>query len=824
MRSKKIISGIIALTMTLSSASLLAQNCAVFAAAESTTASSSSTSEYIRSGDWDYSINSDGTVTLERYKYTGLTSPNNGIAPSTYRDVTLTVPSEIDGYTVKKIGKNVNFLSQSENDERFTIIIPDTVTAIYCRLLLPPLRIKEIRIPASVTYIAAEYLNPSNTMVMTSSDSPNYLNVVIDPGNRKYCYENGLLMNKSKTTLFANLYMKSDVNFTVPDGVTTLGEFGCTKQGVVTIPDSVTVIEDHALATSSYGNWSDPSYYNFVSNRRVRCNKNSYAESYCQQNDIYYTTIGEPKDISGFSVEYSNSISTDDSGIYNGNGVYSYSGLECRNPYAYVIKDGSYTLMKNLGEYDLSFSNNIFPGTGTATITGTGDFGGSITKNITIKKLDMSDYIMYADYEAAAASFAAAAGNAFNPYLKPNVNMEFDYTGSSIKPFSGSISALYQKKDHTFTSDYVYNETTGVYEPVTKSYFGYEKTTVDLIEGRDYTVTYSNNTNVGTASYTITGKNNCFGTITGTFEILPAGSSSLTDISSCTATLGSTTLYYNGSALKPSVTVKNGTTTLTNGTDYTVTYSNNINAGTGKVTITGKGNYKGTVTKTFTIKPRSIGNCDTSLASSSVYFRGTRIKPAVTVKNGSKTLTQGTDYTVAYYDNLSVGTARAVITGKGNYTGTVTKTFKIEQRSIGNCDIVLGADSYYFNGTRIKPSVKVYCNGVEMYNGNYTVSYANNLSAGTASITLTGKNNLKGTVTKTFKINPRNIGNCTVTLTKNTANKYQPTVSVKIGDSEIYSGNYTVTYKTSTDKKTVAVTLTGKNNLSGSVTKTYTVS
>ncbi len=62
---------------------------------------------------------------------------------------------------------------------------------------------------------------------------------------------------------------------------------------------------------------------------------------------------------------------------------------------------------------------------------------------------------------------------------------------------------------------------------------------------------------------------------------------------------------YNGSAVTPVVTVQDGNTTLTEGTDYTIEYSNNTNAGTSaKATITGKGNYTGTVEKTFTINPR----------------------------------------------------------------------------------------------------------------------------------------------------------------------------------------------------------------------------
>nr|WP_294409534.1 leucine-rich repeat domain-containing protein [uncultured Ruminococcus sp.] len=220
---------------------------------------------------------------------------------------------------------------------------------------------------------------------------------------------------------------------------------------------------------------------------------------------------------------------------------------------------------------------------------------------------------------------------------------------------------------------------------------------------------------------------------------------------------------------------------------------------------------------------KEISSCTISLPTATQYFRGTRIRPVVTIKDGTKVLKSGTDYTVSYTNNLSVGKATVTITGKGDYTGTVTKNFDIVQRSIGNCDVELGAANYYFNGTRIKPTVKVYCNGVEMYNGNYTVAYSNNLSAGTATITLTGKKNLKGTVTKTFKINPRNIANCTISLTKNSANKYQPTVAVKIGSTSVYNGNYTVKYVTSADKKTVKVTLTGKGNLAGTVTKTYTV-
>jgi hypothetical protein len=74
-------------------------------------------------------------------------------------------------------------------------------------------------------------------------------------------------------------------------------------------------------------------------------------------------------------------------------------------------------------------------------------------------------------------------------------------------------------------------------------------------------------------------------------------------ISKASVTLSTSTYAYDGKAKKPGVTVKLNGKTLKNGTDYSVTYSNNTKVGTAKVTIKGKGNYSGTVTKTFKINP-----------------------------------------------------------------------------------------------------------------------------------------------------------------------------------------------------------------------------
>ena len=146
-------------------------------------------------------------------------------------------------------------------------------------------------------------------------------------------------------------------------------------------------------------------------------------------------------------------------------------------------------------------------------------------------------------------------------------------------------------------------------------------------------------------------------------------------ISRASVTLSTSTYAYDGKAKKPGVTVKLNGKTLKNGTDYTVSYSNNTKVGTAKVTITGKGNYTGSVSKTYSIK----NNFKKATVSgiSTKAFTGRNITQSITVKYNGKTLKNGTDYTVSYSNNKKIGTATVKIAGKGSYTGTITKTFKI---------------------------------------------------------------------------------------------------------------------------------------------------
>ena len=146
-------------------------------------------------------------------------------------------------------------------------------------------------------------------------------------------------------------------------------------------------------------------------------------------------------------------------------------------------------------------------------------------------------------------------------------------------------------------------------------------------------------------------------------------------ISKASVTLSTSTYAYDGKAKTPSVNVKVNGKTLKKDTDYTVSYSNNTKVGTAKVTITGKGNYTGSVSKTYSIK----NNFKKATVSgiSTKAFTGKNITQSITVKYNGKTLKNGTDYTVSYSSNKNIGTATVKIAGKCSYTGTITKTFKI---------------------------------------------------------------------------------------------------------------------------------------------------
>ena len=146
-----------------------------------------------------------------------------------------------------------------------------------------------------------------------------------------------------------------------------------------------------------------------------------------------------------------------------------------------------------------------------------------------------------------------------------------------------------------------------------------------------------------------------------------------------------------------------------------------------------------------------------------VEYNGKAHTPEVIVtltdEGEDKVLTEGTDYTLSYKNNTKAGTASAVITGAGEYTGTITKTFTIKAVSLYS--VTLKYSSLQYTGSprtqsgttvvkaKVGESYKVLKGGTD-----YSIEYSSNSNIGTAKMTVTGKGNFKGKITKSFKIIP----------------------------------------------------------------------
>lgn len=212
-------------------------------------------------------------------------------------------------------------------------------------------------------------------------------------------------------------------------------------------------------------------------------------------------------------------------------------------------------------------------------------------------------------------------------------------------------------------------------------------------------------------------------------------------------------LTYTGNELTQTVTVTVNGKTLTVGTDYTVSDLTGTEPGSYPVTVTGTGNYTGTVTKSFEIAKADISSAAITYDAGPYGYTGKEWKPEVTVSFNSATLTAGNDYTVSYENNINAGTAKIIITGIGDhFTGLTEKTFTINSAEISGCTFAPIADVTY-NTKAHTPEVTVAISGRTLEaDKDYTVSYASHVNAGTATVTVTGKGNFTGSANTTFTI------------------------------------------------------------------------
>lgn len=535
------------------------------------------------------------------------------------------------------------------------------------------------------------------------------------------------------------------------------------------------------------------------------------------------------------------SIVTDGASMFTVNDIESvtYDGTE-KTPEVVVldnVKTAGTTLTENV-HYTKNYINNKNAGIASVIITGIGSYAGTITKNFTINPKALTEEMVV----LAENSFA------FNSLQqKPTVTVsdgtimtENDYTITNNGGVNcGTYHVVVTGKgnytgeiDKTFTITQldISTGTVTLYELQSYAYDGKPKKpgVREIIVGKvtvpttGYTTSYGDNINVGKGTVTVTGQGDFRGTKTVEFEIIKK------TITADMITLSNQEYTYNGSTHKPEVTVKDGETTLKLGTDYTLTNNGGVNAGTYDVTITGIGNYTGSVTKNFTIRVQEAGVFVMSLSQESMVFTGSELKPVVTVKDSEKTLTEGTHYTVTYNNNINVGVATVMVEGIGQYKGSKMKTFIITPKTLTDAMVTLSSSEFTYNVMQQRPVVTVQ-DGSSLTLNDYVVTNDGGVNVGTYKVTVIGKNNYMGSVEKSFSISSLDISEAKVILYELANYVYDGTAKnpgvreVGIGTIVVPTSSYTSEISDNVNAGKVTVTVTGSGNFSGSASTSFNI-
>lgn len=227
-------------------------------------------------------------------------------------------------------------------------------------------------------------------------------------------------------------------------------------------------------------------------------------------------------------------------------------------------------------------------------------------------------------------------------------------------------------------------------------------------------------------------------------------------------------MKYNGKAQEPTLIVKRNNVILKEGIhyDYTVTYKNNTEIGTATAVITGHGIYAGTKKVNFKITGTSVKKVRVTGIEKKIYNGGEQTQEHLVVTSGGNELKEGKNYVVSYAKNKNAGTASLTITGKGAYSGSVKKTFKIAAYNILTDEnnlmkVTADTSAKYEKNKPCRPEPTVTYNGIPLVKGkDYTVSYKNNKKVTPegaadkqkAAILIKGKGNFKGTLIHYFTI------------------------------------------------------------------------
>ena len=501
-----------------------------------------------------------------------------------------------------------------------------------------------------------------------------------------------------------------------------------------------------------------------------------------------------------------------------------------------VVVNGYAGRLKEGVDYTLTYSNNVKANDkkpATITITGKGNYAGKKKLEFYIVKADLAKLVesgkvtvqdevriqsgkkasvavSYGDYALKASDYTLSNTKAIKQDTQIDVIGKGNFTGtltginvhvlSSAEVKNLTIKAAVKAKTRTFNGS---EQVLSVASPGTSGEITVTAgTSKDILEdGKDFEVTYENNTNAGKAKVIIKGKGEYLGTVTKTFTIAPDKTCRI----ECTLKDSSEKIYYDPARAKPEilVTAYRGTESqpLDEGKDYKVTYSANKKVGTGKYTVNFIGDYKGHASlknNTFEIVPAPFDGADI-YCGDKIYNKPGKYLFAPMVMVGDRLL-GSKDYNVKYYDGavdasteitsrnkLKITLADdeksreifVVVSGKGNYEETsLTTSYKVyradkKQVDLSKCKIVardknskgkdIAVSAKEYTGDRVEPQFRVLKkNGKtweEVDSSIYSFDYVNNVNRGSATIIVNGNGqDSVGSVSTKFKIGTRNMG------------------------------------------------------------------
>ncbi|WP_022777185.1 leucine-rich repeat protein [Butyrivibrio sp. AE3009] len=542
------------------------------------------------------------------------------------------------------------------------------------------------------------------------------------------------------------------------------------------------------------------------------------APEFYEMNNTTWVRVGEEDDdltAGAFNVKFKDIVSDPYMGLtYNSEKnrfETVYTGSEIKPEIVVsglngVLKEGVDYTVKYAGNVNVSAKNK----TATITVTGKGNYSGKKVLKVTILPADlekaMNTYktlevpkvikvqsgkkaapsIYYnGSYALKASDMTLSKTSAIKADTTVDIVGKGNFTGV-LKDVPVAVLTAQEIKQLTIKAqvkpgEHVYNGKEQKAELIVTA----GASTTALTEGTDYAVIYRNNVNAGTATVTVKARGEYIGSDTKTFKILP---DRVSDIS--TSIKG--TVYYSPDGAKPEVVVTKTTgesEVLVEGKDFKLSFTGNKKITTAKskakYTVTFIGNYKGHAPKKdvkFSINRASISKADV-VVSDMVYSKpGTYMSKPVVSLNGKALSTK--DYTVKYYVNGSLVTAKnkvkldevnskeikVTIQGTGNYTGSVSKTYKVvkalnnidlskakivAKAKKGKKDVAVGNQQY--TGQEIQPRIRVLVKSgnswIKVSPEYYTVTYVNNINPGKATILITGDcKNAVGGKTAEFKI------------------------------------------------------------------------